>query len=86
MSDNVTRERQKLIITGADSVGNSIEFYPMTLRYREIGDVTTLHITIDNPWSGDTESGFGREARMDIAIEDIPDLIKWLKELVRAHE
>lgn len=41
-----------------------------------------LLIDIDNPWEGDTESGFGRSASVTMEKSDIPELIKFLQHIV----
>jgi len=58
-----------------NSVGNSMEVTP----YRFVTDDTErLNLVIDNPWSGDTETGFGRQASVEITSVDALQLGEWL--------
>lgn len=37
-----------------------------------------LYVSIDNPWRGDSESGFGQECSINLDKSAIKDLIKFL--------
>ena len=37
-----------------------------------------INIAIDNPWMGDTESGFGATTRFDLSTEQAIKLADWL--------
>jgi hypothetical protein len=39
---------------------------------------SVLDITCDRPWSGDTESGFGREVTIDLTKEQARELAAFL--------
>ena len=47
----------------------------------ELHNGDTAHIEIDNPWSGDTESGFGRSTSFTLTKEQARELagtlLKW---------
>lgn len=68
--------------SGNDSVGNSIEVTMPTTRCRD-GDVTSFRITIENPWSGNTESGFGREAYIELSVEDMKALAVFISRITK---
>ena len=74
-------ERKTFQASGADSVGNSLE---VTLR-KDMwhDDVMIFKLEIHNPWSGDSESGFGRWARIDIPIETMLELAKFVIAIVK---
>ena len=75
-------ERKVFQASGADSVGNSLSVALSTTRYRD-GDATNFRIEIDNPWSGDTESGFGRTAYISIPVETMLELAKFITKVVK---
>jgi hypothetical protein len=64
-------ERGTIIIEEDDSVGNSL-----TVSSRVSG--TDLYVEIDNPWAGDTETGFGRRATFTLSKDDARALIEYL--------
>jgi hypothetical protein len=63
---------EKLRLLEVDGCDTSLEFC-------EVGE--DVWIEIENPWSGDTESGFGRSASFTItkaqALELAEALLKW---------
>lgn len=59
------------------SVGDFLEAY--------LGE-TTITIRIDNPWAGDTETGLGRDATVDIEIDNARKLRDWLNRAITAME
>ena len=62
-------ERKQFQAEGSDSVGNSLD---ASLS----GNEFSIHI--ENPWAGDTESGFGRTCYIDIPKEDAIALARWI--------
>ena len=54
----------------ANSVGDSVFFHAL-------GD-DSLRINIDNPWAGDSISGFGRSCSIEIDAEDAAAFCDWL--------
>lgn len=69
--DIFDKKRKTLQVSGNDSVGNNATF---TLQKN--GE---LHISLDNPWAGDTESGIGRDCYMDIPKDGVDALRKLLQ-------
>lgn len=43
---------------------------------------TKLTVKIDEPWAGDSETGFGRECSIDIDKETAAQLIEFLKKFL----
>jgi len=39
---------------------------------------TYLQIEVSNPWSGDTETGFGREGHIQLQREDVQKLVAFM--------
>lgn len=70
-------ERKNFQAGGSDSVGNSIDVTMRTTRYLD-GDVTNFNIEIENPWAGDTQSGFGQTCYIDIPTEDAIAMAKFI--------
>lgn len=69
--DLFDKKRGVLQVSGNDSVGNMAEF---TLQQN--GE---LHVSLENPWAGDTESGFGQTCYLDIPKDGVEALRKLLK-------
>lgn len=67
-----SKERRTLSIEEEYSVGNSIQFTEM--------EKNVLRVEIDNPWSGDTESGFGRTAHINLSRDGAEELLAFLTE------
>lgn len=57
---------------GNDAVGNSLNVAT---------DDYGLNITIENPWSGDSATGFGRTAYIDISKDDALALAEFIRKL-----
>ena len=60
------------------SVGNSVEVVLTKEHGKELA-----YLTIDNPWAGDTQSGFGRECTALIDKEEARCLIDYLSKWVK---
>ena len=63
-------------LTEESSVGDSL-----SLEYHE---GQGLYLTVENPWSGDTETGFGNDASIKLtkeqALQLAGALLAWVKE------
>jgi hypothetical protein len=67
----VDLDRMVIVIEESGSADCSIEFGP---SYRE----GMLRVEINNPWSGDSESGFGSSADMKMTKEQARELAAFL--------
>lgn len=75
MSTIIDENRKIIQIEEEDSVGNS-------LVVGIVGKLNEdIYLEINNPWSGDSETGFGRTAQIFISDEDAIALGKFLLKL-----
>lgn len=65
----IGEDATRLLIT-LNRLGDSVQF----TRSEEGG----LHIEVDEPWAGDTESGFGQTSRIYLPPQALDRLSKWL--------
>lgn len=63
-----------LVIETTDGVGDSF-----TVGVLFCG---TVSIEIDKPWSGDTETGFGRHASWDLTLEQVVQVCDHLDAII----
>lgn len=66
-------EIEPLEITDGESVGNSLEARFWNDRF---------NFTIDNPWAGSTETGFGYSCHMGMTKAQAQVLHAWLSEIL----
>lgn len=70
-------ERKQFQAGGNDSVGNNIE---VCLAGHE------ATIRIENPWAGDTVSGFGQTCYIDLPKTDMIKLARWILKTEKQSE
>ena len=61
--------RKQFQAEGEDSVGNNIDVS---------ANKKGLEIRIENPWAGDTETGFGQSCYIDVSKEDALKLARFI--------
>lgn len=59
--------------TGPFSCGNELQ-----ANWMELYEKTWLRIEIENPWAGDSESGFGQTCSILLTKEQVKKLTEWL--------
>jgi site-specific DNA-adenine methylase len=65
------------VFTVQDKYGSSDE---VTIIAHDDG---SLHFAIDQPWAGDTETGFGQYSEFDMGSDESKKLIDFLKEHIK---
>jgi len=58
-----------------DSVGNNLEITSY--------DKDAINIRIDNPWAGDTESGFGQTCAISLCRDDAIEMAKFILKIYK---
>jgi hypothetical protein len=69
---DVVQDDSRLVITPDIGNGDEVQF----TKSREGG----LHIEIDEPWAGSTETGFGATTSIYLKPEYLAALIAWLRQ------